>query len=276
MKDSNTCWRIVRTNEDGSIRLVYYGVGDEDKHCTESSPVFIGDGEYNPYDPDSSRIMFNSLNKNVKYVGYMFSTYGSSYYITDGGSLCNAGCSSAIKIRLETWYELNLANVESFIADGIFCSNHESRMSGGTVSFFRSSANTYKCTIELDRLRLYKYGKSGGSMAAGTALYRPIGLLTAPDIYFAGGGINVPNTSYYLSYIKDAWTMTPYSYDDVEGAKVMTIGNDGRVVPKRVNESAFVYPVISLKPTVKVLGGSGLAVYPYVIGKSDGVNDDGE
>ena len=293
IKNNNTCWRIVRTNEDGSIRMVYYGLADADKHCSTSSPLTlnetVGSEETHTVSfEETTTIKFNEHSNDRKFVGYMFDRNAGSYYLTDGGSICTSGCSSNVKNKLEDWYYLNFAErgINSLIADGIFCSNHEGGNNAGTITFAKYNARTYKCLIENDRLRLYKY--NGGSMDVGTSLFRPIGLLTAPDVYFAGGGYNVPNNNYYLSYMKDAWLMTPYSYSNAGGAEVLTIADStyrnpskpytdytGAVVPKSVISTATVYPVVSLKPTVKVLGGSGLAANPYIVGKDLGTGEEG-
>ena len=87
--------------------------------------------------------------------------------------------------------------------------------------------------------------------------------------------------------MKNAWLMTPYSYSNAGGAEVLTIADStyrvpnsdktyiGAVVPKSVISTATVYPVVSLKPTVKVLGGSGLAANPYIVGKDLGTGEEG-
>lgn len=264
IKNNKTCWRIVRTNETGGIRIVYYGKADDNNKCSESNPLMLREGVDSPETP---KLIFNGISNDRKYVGYIFGINDNTYYFTDGGYICSTTCSSNIKTKLEDWYAHNFLDVgiNSLVDDGIFCSNHEGGGISGKTTFLKYNARSHKCLIANDRLQQYKF--DGIDKTAGTVLLHPIGLLTAPDVYFAGGGYRVNNYNYYLNYIKDGWLMTPYSYDDEEGAKVLTIGENGEVTPKGVLNAAGVYPVISLKPTVKVLGGSGLAANPYIVGK---------
>ena len=75
VKFANILWRIIRINEDGSVRLI-----------TQDS---VGTSKYN-----------NNGNDNA-YVGYMYGTPGSSTY-----ALTHANTNpSTMKTFLETWYE---------------------------------------------------------------------------------------------------------------------------------------------------------------------------
>lgn len=70
------CWRIIRTNEDSSIRLLYNGLQQSDGSCSSSKPYLnlknFG-SEYSSYIDSNSKIQFNTANTDNAYVGY---TYG--------------------------------------------------------------------------------------------------------------------------------------------------------------------------------------------------------
>lgn len=61
-KDADMYWKIIRTNEDGGVRLLYAGIGVEDDIV---ELPFIGISMYNPYIKDPL------------YNGYMYGTSGS-------------------------------------------------------------------------------------------------------------------------------------------------------------------------------------------------------
>ena len=84
--DTDLYWRIIRTNEDGGVRLLYIG---PDKATTTA---FI------KLDEQNITGIYNSLYKDTMYVGYM---YGST------GSLANNRqntTSAPIKIITDNWY----------------------------------------------------------------------------------------------------------------------------------------------------------------------------
>lgn len=85
-------WRIVRVNEDGSIRLV----------INES----VGTGQFNS-------------GSTLKYIGYMYGTDEDPYANTND---------STIKSYLDDWYENNLLNYSNYIADAGFCNERPNQI----------------------------------------------------------------------------------------------------------------------------------------------------
>ena len=77
-------WRIIRTNEDGSVRMLYSGTS----HNTTSG--YIGTSAY------------NSSYSNPMYAGYMYGTSGS---LANNRTNTN---DSTIKTAIDTWYENNI------------------------------------------------------------------------------------------------------------------------------------------------------------------------
>ena len=104
-------WRIIRTNEDGSIRILYSGTS------TDTTSGYIGTSA------------FNSTYNDPMYVGYM---YGTS------GSLANNRTNendSTIKTTIDTWYQNNLlTNYDKYISKtAIYCNDRS--VGGGTYNF---------------------------------------------------------------------------------------------------------------------------------------------
>ena len=83
-------WRIIRTNADGSIRLLYSG--------TEAEGTTGTNGMIN------TSTAFNSTYDNPMYVGYMYGTSGS--LVNNRTNTTN----STIKDKIDTWYAQNMTS----------------------------------------------------------------------------------------------------------------------------------------------------------------------
>ena len=77
-------WRIIRTNSDGSVRLLYHGTS------TTATDAYIG------------KSAFNSSNNNIAYVSYMYGNLGS------GANARENTTNSTIKTIIDNWYKDNL------------------------------------------------------------------------------------------------------------------------------------------------------------------------
>ena len=235
---ANNTWRIVRINEDGSVRLI-----KQDS---------IGTSE------------FNTKAKAGEYVGYMYGTLNSTTY---EATHANTN-SSTIKTALDTWYQNNLASYSSLIADSGFCGDRSlSRGTGIGVSdtyygaYGRLNDNKtpqFKCPQSND---LYT---TSTATKGNKALTYPIGLITADEVAYAGGVYNKANEDYYLHTGLNTWTISPdYCFS---GSNVWYVSRDGYLVDGVVSNDNGVRPAINLKSTAEIIdGGDGTSSNPYVI-----------
>ncbi len=265
-------WRIIRTNEDGSVRLLYSGTSPD---TTEG---YIGTSKY------------NTSSNNPMYVGYM---YGSS------GSLANNRTNtndSTIKQTIDTWYENNLlTDYDKYISKTAIYCNDRSIGSGtyntGYTSFdygayTRLNTNktpTYKCggnTIgglfaTADVADKFSASTSGGGNGQ---LKYPIALMTADEVAYAGGVADTTLESPYAWYYTNAkgesivvswywWTMAPYRWSGFDRYSYVW-GVDGRLIDLYVINSYAVRPSISLKSCV-LAEGDGTSTSPYQISIDD-------
>ena len=234
-------WRIIRINEDGTIRII-----KEDSL-------------------NSSR--FNENYEDAAYVGYMYGTAGSSTYEATHRNTN----SSTIKTALDTWYQNNLVNYSSIIADSGFCGDRSlSRGTGiGTSDTYygaygrlygrlgENSTPQFKCPQSND---LYT---TTTSTKGNKALTYPIGLITADEVAYAGGVHGVDNESYYLANGDYFWTMSPIGSSH---ACMWGVVPDGRLAYDHVGSGSGVRPAINLKSTAEIIdGGNGTLNNPYVI-----------
>ena len=244
-------WRIIRINEDGTIRMIYQG----------TSANTTGTG---------TQIQTSAFNTNYQdnmYVGYMYQS----------NQVHGLTSNSTIKGVLDEWYQKNLATNYGDKIDGNagFCGDREpstiqtsSNGSGGTGStvtyygtyirlYGNNTAPTFECTNDSD---LYT---TSGSENGNKALTYPIGLISLDEAWYAGGVVGYGNNSYYLFTNQDYWTMSPYFYGG--RAHVFLVSSYGDLYYYYVNGTFGVRPVINLKANVQITGGNGSSSNPYVI-----------
>ena len=254
-------WRIIRTNHDGSIRLLYSGTS----HNTTAG--YLG----------TSVFANNKVKSDPMYVGYMYGTSGSLASNRDNTN------DSTIKTYIDNWYNNNLSSYSKYIStEAVYCNDRE-LAPGQTYStssnfyyapFGRLDTNkpTYNCTNNKDAF-------SGSNSEA--KLTYPIGLMTADEIMRAGGRYDTnlpsPYAWYYLNSAGGSITgsitwlsLSPYDSSNslfgipdvwiVCGSKL-----PGRLQSGNVFNKKGVRPVISLKTCIKYSTGNGTPETPYEI-----------
>ena len=203
---------------------------------------------------------------------------------------------STILKYLEEWYDNNMATYDSYIADTIWC-NDKSTVKDTSFNPFRWSnlgtnygyglnTNYYGTTQRIvdaetaiplgdsptlicpnDDLggKLSKYTVSDTTNGNG-ALDKKIGLLTADEVVYAGGG-NV-NFSYYL--LKNTengwwWALSPFDFGGGIADVWVVLGDFSYLFNDFVNNYYGVRPSLSLKSTVPIAFGKGTRTSPYVV-----------
>ena len=270
---SDLYWRIIRTNEDGSVRLLYSGISPN------TVEGYIGKSKFNiSYD-------------NPMYVGYMYGTSGS---LANNRTNKN---SSSIKTYIDTWYENNLlTNYDKYISKpAIYCNDRSvgsgSYNTGGTTFYYggytRLDSNkspSYKCgsntsdgLFETTQAVADKFSASTSGGGNGKLKY-PIALMTADEVSFAGGVYGTSLSSPYAWYYTNSasgsiigsnwwWLLSSFSSSSsgvgvfyIEGSRV-----PGDMLYNYVNISITVRPVISISKCAKVKSGIGTPESPYEI-----------
>ena len=250
-------WRIIRTNSDGSIRLLYSGTrpGTTEGHIGLSA--------------------FNSTNDDPMYVGYKYGTSGS--LINNRTNTNN----STIKTYVDNWYSTNLSSYTKYIStEAVYCNDREvgsGKYSVANSQFFyapdtRISTNkvpSYNCTNSKDAF-------SGSNSEA--KLTYPIGLMTADEIVYAGGKVGVSLTSPYAWYYSNRygksitgdnywWSLSPM-YWTGNSNNMWYVGGSNLRGGLTSGHLPFVYgvrPVISIKGDALWSSGNGSPDNPYEI-----------
>ena len=252
-------WRIIRTNADGSIRLLYSGTS----HDTKSGNIGTS--------------AFNTTRNSPKYVGYM---YGN-----DDSSLLNARTNennSTIKTAIDKWYANNMTSYTKYLSTtAVYCNDRTEQTSGtyntGNTQFYYASyarvytnyAPTYDCTEAGDAF-------SGSNTSA--KLTYPIALMTVDEIMRAGGkggtSLTSPYAWYYLNSANGSitgstnwWLLSP-SYWNSSYARIFNVHGSnypGNLDNCGTTDVDVVRPAISLKSCTLYSTGDGSASNPYTI-----------
>ena len=269
---ANKCWRIVRVNGDGSIKLVLHN----DNTSSSSSPCAASNNSttaaFARYSGSTYNTAFNSSYNDNAYVGFMYGTAGSSDYAS---THANTNKSDILK-NLETWYNNNLKTYESKLADTIWC-NDKSTVSGGLGygtnatdygAYNRLASTkqpTLKCPNDNNGGKLSKFTVDDTTNGNGNLTYK-IGLLTADEIAFAGSIAYTYNRSTYLQENTGTtwwWSLSPY-YFSGGYAYVWGVGS-GDLGRSHVNNVYLgLRPALSLVSSTNVTG-NGTSDNPYVV-----------
>ena len=270
-------WRIIRTNEDGSLRLLYSGISPD----TTSGSIGLS--------------LFNSSYNNPMYVGYMYGTTGS---LANNRPNTN---DSTIKTFIDKWYEDTLlTNYDKYISKtAIYCNDRsvaENNYTTSSSGYFRYGSDS-RLNIDYNHLPVptYKCGGNGNSglfesaqaladkFSASTEnggngqLTYPIALMTADEIAFAGGEVVTNLSSPYAWYCTNSqgesiagnywWSLSPSNWNG-NRANMWGVGGSGslgRLYDSYVHIDRGIRPSLSLSSCVKILSGNGTPESPYEI-----------
>ena len=256
-------WRIIRTNADGSIKLLYAGTSpDTDKAYVGSSA-------------------FNTTMDDPMYVGYKYGTTGSLE-----NNRLNTN-DSTIKTYVDNWYKNNLTAYTKYLSnDAVYC-NDRNLASGENYSTTKSFdyasserlggdtiAPTYNCTNMSDAFSVNN---------ASAKLDYPVGLMSIDELSYAGGEYNTDLTAPYAWYYTNAngesitgstdfWALSSNGW----GANSFGWFVRGSVDPGCLNGidvdgSNAVRPSVSLSSCNLISRGNGSPENPYEIYTGSGV-----
>ena len=246
-------WRIIRTNSDGGVRLLYHGTS------TTATDAYIG------------KSAFNSSYNNIAYVSYMYGNLGSVANARENTT------DSTIKTIIDNWYKGNLnTNYGKYLSTtAVYCndrSTSDNAYFGAYTRLITNKTPSYDCTATEDKFTV------DTSTGNGKLTY-PIALMTADEVSFAGGlyGANTP-TWYYYNSVNDSstgskfwWLLSPLD-SSTSGSSMFIVrgsSNPGRLNYNYVNSNNGVRPALSLKSCVKYSSGDGSANEPYTIKETE-------
>ena len=259
-------WRIIRTNEDEGVRLLYSGTNPD------TTSGYIGISQ------------FNENNNGPMYVGYMYGTSGTLENNRNNTS------DSTIKTHIDIWYRNNLlTNYEKYISkSAIYCNDRSTRNNSYSTSnsfyyggytrlatyknpSYKCGANTSNGLFESTQAVEDKFSASTEGGGNGQLTY-PVALMTVDEVSFAGGKYSTssPNTWYYANSNGDSitgstmwWSLSPSGFynSNIDVFRV----EDGFLGYDVYYTLSVIRPVISLKSCVEYSSGNGTPESPYEV-----------
>lgn len=279
------CFRIVRTNEDGSVKIRYSGSYTDGKCSTTGTSVRIGTSLYNSVGNDNS------------YVGYMKGLNNSGNSTSYENAHSNK-YNSTIKTNIDNWYVNNILskgdNVKDLVANTIYCNDRSGGNAinaGGTsytnkayginnyfygtsrriyADYSSENANPqYVCIQTNDKFTL-SVENGGKKLFGNNKLTYPVALLTGDEAAYAGL-TEEDNTSNYLYTKEFSWTMSPFDFyspnSNNKHGYIWYITNTGALSSTYLDDSysgVGVIPVLSILGTANV-SGDGSSNNPYIV-----------
>ncbi len=250
-------WRIIRTNSDGGVRLLYHGTS------TTATDAYIGTSK------------FNSSYNDIAYVSYMYGNLGSVANARENTT------NSTIKTTIDNWYISNLeakGYTKYISTTAVYCNDRTYTVDGSHTYFgartrLRTNKTpTYDCATTEDKFTV------DTSTGNGKLTY-PIALMTADEVSYAGGVYfsGAPTWYYTNSSLKSStgstwwWLLSPYYWSGSYAYVFYVRGSSypGFLSGNYVNYAYGVRPAVSLKSCVKTSGGDGSASDPYTIKETE-------
>ena len=253
-------WRIIRTNADGSIKLLYAGTSPD------TEKAYIGTSAFNTTDNDPM------------YVGYKYGTTGSLE-----NNRLNTN-DSIIKTYVDNWYKNNLTAYTKYLSnDAVYCNDRnlasgQSYSTTGKFSYapyerMENKQPTYNCTNMSDAFSVNN---------TSAKLDYPVGLMTIDELSYAGGeaytGLAAPYAWYYtnakgesITSSDDFWSISPIFWDSYDLRVWYVYGSNipGFMTNLFVNGASVVRPAISFKSCTKWASGDGTSSNPYTIKETE-------
>ena len=257
------CWRIVRIDGNGNIKIILQNDNSSGGTLTDCSDQTLG----SPYLKENGIVQFkyNDLDSDNTYLGLKYNVANQSTY-----ELTHAMNNNSILLtKLETWYNSHLSGYENALADIVWCNDlscNEGNCTGNVTSKYQAynrlnnDGPSFKCQ---DRAT----GNIGLYSLSTNVNGKKIGTITADEAKYAGSVISSASGT-VKSYLSKAaysttWTLTPYEFEDSH-AYMVAIAASAKLSRIKTNSTANIRPMVALKVDTKV-HGNGTIMNPYVV-----------
>ena len=262
VKFANLYWRIIRTNHDGSIRLLYVGTS----HDTTGGNIGTS--------------AFNTNSNSTKYVGYK---YGED---TSLDTIRNNTTDSTIKTYIDTWYQNNLINYTKYLSTSAVYCNDRSEGTGQTYNYTSSPSSKfnfapyYRMDYDTDGAAAnpsYNCSDIRDAFSVDNTsakLDYPVSLMTADEIAYAGGVAFKKMNTPYAWFISNSagtqvstswWSLSPIGWNGSYAGVWYWYSGNAYLNGNNVGSTSAVRPALSLKSCIKYSTGNGTYNEPYEI-----------
>lgn len=234
---NNMCWRIVRIEGDGSVKLI---LADATASCSQTTLTKTDSG----------------------YIGigkYILSDFTTTEPLTD---------TTSINYILNDWYNTNLTSIGTKLKDNATCIT-DTTTKYDSLGNILNDAPTETYYDNYKKLLIDKYSSLNCRTNTTKTNSQKITMLTVNEVVLAGGMNTIENSTYYLNNNATTntwWTISP-SYNNGTNDYIFDVNNLGAI---NFNTSASttensIRPVISLVSGTLINSGDGSITNPYTI-----------
>ena len=260
---NNMCWRIIRIEGDGSIKLI---LEDQDEVCSENM-----DGNWDiatgNYGYDGTKLNKNKQTINMKaYLNPVTNKENAMSYLFQ--QFQNNKLSNSItKLKAGNWCMNEKAYADN--SGTILLSNDEilNKYNNSEWIYYDSEIRLgkYQAMLKCNGTLLNKFND-------GTGMY--VATINADEAAFAGlsdyeplSSLTYLNNSYQQSNSKKFFTLSPYIFVNVSEPVEMiyTVAKDGILSATSAIEDKSIRPTIILKNDTLIKGGTGTINNSYVV-----------
>ena len=271
------CWRIVRIEGDGSIKLI---LEDQD-YITNGSPCASSNGNWDiPTTTGGNTTIGNFGYDNSTYSGKDIASYLNPVTDADESQIYafynfQNSLSSANKNKLKAGNWCYDDKAYTTTTGGSVITDKSSYYTNGTAFYYDSYvrlsgvSGTYNPTLKCNGRVLNSFNNvtyNNNVIITSDDMY--VGTLTADEIIYAGGTTYLNNPNYYLINGQNLywWSLSPSYFDDGIHDRAFCVEYDGDV-----DGSFVVHDVSSFRPSVSlsfdttISGGDGTKTNAYAI-----------
>ena len=248
---SNKCWRIVRIQGDGSIKLILESQSVCSEDMTSDFSIETANWGYKT--------------ENSKYIGdYKSSTSGMKNLLTtwlnvtnDSGVRRNITESAEKWLKTEEWCLGNTTSTYAYSSPyALLGTTATENYTAGTSFYYETSRNLYGIGVT----------RNATLKCNGETDTSKIGTLTADEVAFAGGKAGSTNNNYYLQKGNYSWwTLSRSSFYGAYDNAFRVHSDGGLYGNGRVSNGDGVRPAVSLNTGAKIISGEGTKGNPYII-----------
>ena len=284
------CWRIVRINGDGNIKLL---LEDKNSTCASSNSnwyiptmtggvTMTGNFGYTIYPVGSLsasdgttnthiRYLMNYLNSEANPAGSMATAFKNFQEETNGDN-------KSLKDKISLTYQ---KDINEYLKASDWCLDDKGYLPTNDYSTVLTSAEILDRYVAGEVIYYDSYvrlywkkdatlkcnGTNMSKFADGTDMY--VGTLTADEIVYAGGKLDTKNLNYYLMSAQNSRyrTLSPSWFDGTSDL-TFSIYEYGKIDYSRpVNDNNYLglRPAITLLSKTRITDGIGTKVQPYII-----------
>ncbi len=261
---SGMCWRVVRIQGDGSIKIT---LADRDHECNSSDySTSLVDSAFVSTDTFNYKLAASKTSDDLKYETSDLKTVLEAWL--NGGDYAVGGKTGTFEKKIDDTklVEAEWCNDMSISSKTYYDENHKETVDA-SKALYTDYNYGFSDRIMSQKFLMLKCNMIGLDETKAVTIKSKIGLLTSDEIAYAGGSYEGGNWTYYLKDNANQlyWTMSPSHWNTYGSARVWDVDGAGKMRYSGVNYLRLVRPALVLRSDVEITSGNGTQTNPYVV-----------